>query len=345
MKIYICEHALSAQPNGATVFAPAGFRGDLLLTALLADLTRVGDVKVSILRDPACDALDLPAAASVVPLRGGAGDIGRAVDACIRNADAVWPLAPESNGALESISKNILQHNKILLGSTPDAVHLAGSKYRTSQALRAAGISMVPTWRVQASLPDDLHALVVKPDDGAGCSDTHIFSHPQAAHEWIAAHPDGDYVLQPYISGRPCSLSLLCGDHDVFLLGCNDQRVAVSDNQFHYMGSTVNSIDDKSGALERLARRVIAAIPGLWGYVGIDLIITDQGPVVLEVNPRMTMSHAGLHASLGANPAAMLFDMVRDGHFGMPSVASSRQVSVDMTDREPGNPASCASLH
>jgi predicted ATP-grasp superfamily ATP-dependent carboligase len=345
VKIFICEHACSPQANGAPVFAPAGFRSDLLLSALLADITRVGDVDVSILRDPACDAFDLPAAASVVPLRDGGRNPGRAVDACIRNADAVWPLAPESNGALESISKKVLQHNKILLGSTPDAVHLAGSKYRTSQALRAAGIAVVPTWRAQASLPNELHALVVKPDDGAGCSDTHIFSHPQAAREWIAAHPGNDYVLQPYISGRPCSLSLLCGNDDVFLLGCNDQRVAVSDNQFHYMGSTVNSIDDESGELERLARRVIDAIPGLWGYVGIDLIITEQGPVVLGVNPRMTTSHAGLHASIGANPAAMLFDMLRSGHCGMPSAAKSRQVSVDVTDREPGNRASCASMH
>ena len=347
MKIFICEHACSTPSGGAATFAPPGFRSDLLLMALLADITHVGDVNVSILRDPACAALALPAAASVMTLRagGGSSEVRRVVDACIRNADAVWPLAPESDGALESISKKVLQHNKILLGSTPYAVHLAGSKFRTSQALRGAGIAVVPTWRSQANAPGDPQALVVKPDDGAGCSDTHLFSHPQAAREWIAARPDIDYVVQPYISGRPCSLSLLCGNDDVFLLGCNDQRVAVSDNQFHYMGSTVNSIDDESGALERLARRVIDAIPGLWGYVGIDLIITDQGPVVLGVNPRMTMSHAGLHASIGANPAAMLFDMLRSGHCGIPSASKSRQVSVDVTDREPGNRASFASTH
>ncbi len=339
MNIFICEHACSVPP--------AGFRSDLLLTALLDDLTRVGDVSVSILRDPANAKLELPAGASIITMRAGAcgSEAGLAVDACIRDADAVWPLAPESGGVLESISKKILQHQKILLGSTPDAVHLAGSKYRTSHALSAAGVDVVPTWRAMTSLPGDLQALVVKPDDGAGCSDTHIFSHPQAAREWITAHPDVDYVMQPYIAGRPCSLSLLCGNDDVFLLGCNDQRVAVSDNQFHYMGNTVNSIDDRGGALERLARCVIDAMPGLWGYVGIDLIITDQGPVVLEVNPRMTMSHVGLHASIGTNPAAMLFDMLRRGHCGLPAAAKGRQVSVDVTDREPGNRASCASIH
>lgn len=253
------------------------------------------------------------------------------VDECIRDADVIWPLAPESNGVLESISRRVLMHNKVLLGSTPAAVHLTGSKYRTSQALRAAGVAAVPTYRAHAALPSDSRAWVVKPDDGAGCSDTRIFSPPKAAKKWIAAQQTAGYVLQPYISGRPCSLSVLCGHGDVVLLGCNDQRVAVSDNQFHDMGSTVNGIEDDSGELERLTRRVISAIPGLWGYVGIDFILTNQGPVVLEVNPRMTLSHSGLHASIGANPAEMLLNMHRDGHWGVPKHRMSRrQISVDV---------------
>jgi predicted ATP-grasp superfamily ATP-dependent carboligase len=305
----------------------------MLLQSLLGDICRIGDVAVSVLRAAGSGAIDLPRGTNVMQLPPD-DSIGT-VDACIRDADAIWPLAPESNGLLESISKHILQHRKILLGSTPDAVHLAGSKYRTSQALRAAGIAVVPTWRAHAGLPAEVHAWVVKPDDGAGCSDTHIFSSDLAAREWIGNRTGGEYVLQPYVYGRPCSLSLLCGNDEMFLLGCNDQRVAVSDNQFHYMGTTVNSIDDDKGEFKRLARRVIDAIPGLWGYVGIDLIITDQGPVVLEVNPRMTMSHAGLHASIGANPAAMLLDMLRIGHCGVPAPHKNRQISVDVNDAQP----------
>lgn len=268
------------------------------------------------------------------------------VDECILEADAIWPLAPESNGVLESISRRVLLHNKILLGSTPAAVHLTGSKYRTSQALRAAGIAAVPTYRAHAALPSDSSAWVVKPDDGAGCSDTRIFSPPKAARKWIAAQTNGGYVLQPYISGRPCSLSVLCGHGEAVLLGCNDQRIAVSDNQFHDMGSTVNGIEDASGELERLTRRVISALPGMWGYAGIDFILTDQGPVVLEVNPRMTLAHAGLHASIGANPVEMLLNMLREDYCEVPKPQMSRrQISVDVNAcqyREPAPSAICA---
>ena len=328
MKIFICEHACSTPAIRSNLAATARFRGDILLQALLSDLAIVGDLEISILRAPGYDITDLPQNVRIVPLPAALPVA--AVEACIQAADAVWPLAPESNGLLEAISEKVLKHQKILLGSSPDAIHLAGSKYRTSQALHTAGIPVVTSWRPHATLPSDVRALVVKPDDGAGCSDTHLFPHQQAAREWIATQSGSDYVLQPYIAGRPCNLSLLCSKDAIHLLGCNEQRVAVSDNQFHYMGSTVNSIGDDNGDLLKLARRVIAAIPGLWGYVGIDLVITGAGPVVLGVNPRMTLPHTGLRASLDTNPAAMLFDLLHSGHCDMPQAKISRQISIDI---------------
>ena len=329
MKIFICQQTPRPFPLGDIASSSLAFRGDILLSALLTDIAELGGFSVSILCDPALGQLPrLPAGIKVVPMH--AHNAEEIVQACFERADAVWPLAPESDGWLEAISREAIQHKKILLGSSRDAVHLAGSKYRCSQALRARGIPVVSTFRAYAKLPE-AHAWVVKPDDGAGCSDTHLFSHQSAAAEWIAARPEGDYVLQPYISGRPCSMALLCGNEgDVHLLSCNDQRMAVANNQFHYLGSVVNSMEDSTGELERLAHRVVDAIPGLWGYVGIDFIITREGPVVLEVNPRMTISHAGLHASMGANPAQMVFDILRTGHCVSAASLKGRQISVDL---------------
>jgi tyramine---L-glutamate ligase len=305
------------------------FRGEIMLHALLDDIAREQHIHVSVLRDPSLASIDQHKGISIIALRHQ--NAMEMVDECIRQADAIWPLAPESNGLLESISKRILLHNKVLLGCSPAAIHLTSSKYRTALALKAAGIASVPTYRVQAALPSDSHAWVVKPDDGAGCSDTRIFSPPKAARKWIAAQQHGGYVLQPYISGRPCSVSVLCGNGYVVLLGCNDQRVAVADNQFHDMGSTVNGIEDESGEIERLTRRVISLIPGLWGYVGIDFILTDKGPVVLEINPRMTLSYAGLHASIGLNPVGLLLDMLHNGHCKeLTTPIKRRKISIDV---------------
>lgn len=303
-----------------------------MLRSLLTDMSRIETL----------DILTMPSSASHAPQLSNHRiqqsldheDIAQTIEGCIKQADAVWPLAPESNGLLEAISEKATQHNKILLGSTGAAIHSSASKYHNALTLHACGIPVVPTYRAQALLPVGPHGWVVKPDDGAGCSDTHIFPHSAAATDWIAAHPHGDYVLQPYIAGRPCNLSLLCHDNDVLLMACNDQRVAVSDNQFHYMGSIINSLDDTTGELKQLARRVLTAIPGLWGYVGIDFIVTKQGPVVLEVNPRMTVSHVGLHASLGLNPVRVMLEAMNGNGHSIPDANRSRQISVDIGARQ-----------
>ncbi len=333
MKIFICEHACHALSADTPLSSSSDFRGDVLLSALLADLSRIDDLPLTVLRLASASLRDLPDKVNVVIAEDD--DSADVLARCIADADAVWPLAPESHGLLESISRTTLQNGKLLIGSSPDAVHLAGSKYLTSQVLRAAGIAMVPTYFSTDTLPRNSHAWIVKPDDGAGCSDIHLFSNADLAREWIAARSACNVVLQPYVAGRPCSLSLLCGSNEVFLLGCSEQRIAAADNQIHSLGSTVNSISDSDGRLERLARRVVAAIPGLWGYVGIDIIVTEQGPVVLEVNPRMTICHAGLHDSIGVNPAGMLIDMLRSGRCSEPRHHKKRQVSIDVDNGLP----------
>ena len=83
-------------------------------------------------------------------------------------------------------------------------------------------------------------------------------------------------------------------------------RVLDEDNKLDLDGITVDALDDNQGIYAGLATSVAAALPGLRGYVGIDFIATDDGPVVLEINPRLTTSYCGLGAILGTNPAELI---------------------------------------
>jgi predicted ATP-grasp superfamily ATP-dependent carboligase len=75
-------------------------------------------------------------------------------------------------------------------------------------------------------------------------------------------------------------------------------------------GVTVNQIDpagDQGRMLGALAQHVTQALPGLRGFVGIDVVFhPSRGPVVIEVNPRLTVAYAGLSAALGGNLARTL---------------------------------------
>lgn len=264
-------------------------------------------------------------------LQPRASRFGAQFDACIRGADAVWPLAFESARALEHLSREILHARRILLGSAPGAVGVASSKLKLARVLAAGGVATVATYSPHASLPQGGGAWVVKPDDGAGCLHTMLFSDRSAALAWIRANAADGYVLQPFIAGRPGSLSLICCDGAAHVLSCNQERVAMRDNRFHVLGSIVNGLGDDDGALARLAQQVAAAIPSLWGYVGVDFILTAHGAVVLDVNPRLTPAYAGLHASIAHNPAALVLDLLKgSGAMPPPMAGMRRPVSVDI---------------
>jgi predicted ATP-grasp superfamily ATP-dependent carboligase len=328
LKVFAFDYATAGGPMTRTLPQPLRRQGAMLLQAVLADLGALPGVELITM-----------APAAVASSAGGTAPPQRPFseffEAGVQAADAVWPLAPESDGVLERLSRDILRGKRVLLGSAPGSVRVAASKLRLARALADAGVAAVATYSPHESLPDAPGAWVVKPDDGAGCLNTRLFSDRGAALAWIRASTAEGYVLQPFVGGKLGSLSLLCCDGVAQVLSCNLERVAMRDNQFQFLGSTVNGLDDADGTLDRLAQQVAAAIPSLWGYVGVDFIVTDRGPaaggpVVLEVNPRLTAAYAGLHASIGCNPAGLVIELL-NGPAGMPApVANRSAVSVDV---------------
>ncbi|MGH8709897.1 MAG: ATP-grasp domain-containing protein [Burkholderiales bacterium] len=326
MRIFVYEHITGGGLLDQALPAALAQEGDLMLHALLRDLGDISGVEVVTTRDPRLPVLGFPVS---VYTPCSAADTERILEHCIDIADAVWPIAPERGGVLERIHCSVLKHGRKLLGSHPDAVRLTASKQATSRRLTQAGIASVPTYSVDAALHDTNGSWVVKPDDGAGCSDTRLFHNLSEARQWLQANP-GNFVLQPFITGIALSLCILCREGTADLLCCNDQRVVVRDGQFHFLGSVVNALTDADGAFAELARRVAAAIPGLWGYVGIDLLQSGSQRVVMEVNPRLTTSYAGLREALGCNPAALVLGLLDDAKPLRLPIFTPQRVEVDL---------------
>jgi predicted ATP-grasp superfamily ATP-dependent carboligase len=301
LKVFVFDYA---SDDCACHAVPASLlhQGQMMLHALRDDLAQVPGVELVTLAGSS--------ATGMAGLAGTPASFRYRFDASVRAADAVWPLAPQAGGMLERLSRHVLRRERILLGSKPLALRVARSKLRTSRLLAQAGIDVVPTYAPGAPRPDIPGAWVVKPDDGSDVDETRIFCTAEAAAEWIATQAASGYILQPFIPGKLGSLSLLCRDGLAQVLGCNEQRIAARDNQLYFLGTTVNSLQDNDGAFERLAQAVAAAMPGLWGHVGVDFVLAERGVVVLAVNARMTASYAGLHASIGCNPAAMVLDLL-----------------------------------
>ena len=326
MRIFVYEHITGGGLLDQALPASLAQEGDMMLHALLRDLGDIPGIEVVAARDPRLPALDFPI--SVYTPRSAA-DAERVLEHCIDIADAVWPIAPESGGTLERIHRNVLERGRKLLGSHPDAVRLTASKQATSHHLTQAGIAAVPTYSVDSALHDTNGCWVVKPDDGAGCSETRLFRNLSAARQWLLGNP-GNYVLQPFVPGSALSLCVLCREGTANLLSCNRQRVALRDGQFYFLGSVVNDLTDGDGAFAELARRVAAAIPGLWGYVGIDLVQSGSQRIVMEINPRLTTSYAGLREALGCNTAALVLGLLDEAKPLRLPIFTPQRVEVDL---------------
>lgn len=217
--------------------------------------------------------------------------------------DAVWLVAPETAGLLAQFAQCVPAAR--WLGCDAAAIRLASSKQATLAHLAAQGIATPLAFNGVAT------RWVVKPDDGAGAVATTVHRSLAAARAAQRATGNGVMTCEPWVDGRAMSVSLHCrGDH-AELLSINRQHIDIgADGRLAYRGVDIDSLprDGAAGAmLARLAAQVGHAMPGLQGFVGIDLVWhATRGPVLIEVNPRPTCAYAGLSARLGRNLAAEL---------------------------------------
>jgi predicted ATP-grasp superfamily ATP-dependent carboligase len=225
--------------------------------------------------------------------------------------DYVWVVAPETDGLLEAFARAVPRAQ--WLGCTPAAIAVAASKQATAERLQAAGIAVAPC--LGASDDSDAQRWVVKPDDGAGACDTVVHGTLAAARADCAHRAARGLraVLQPWIEGDALSLSLLAGAAGVEVLSLNRQRIEIdAAGRVAYRGVQID-VAPPGAALRELAQHVARALPGLRGFVGLDVVAAAHGPVLIEVNPRPTCAYVGLSRALGRNLARDVLAAHRSG--------------------------------
>ncbi len=311
MRVLVFEFISGGGLSGQPLPASLAQEGRLMLQALLDDFSDLDGVYVSVMLDARLSDGIRTHGAHVITVKPGQ-DYWQPFLAAVQHSDAVWPIAPESDGVLQRLCQAATALGKRLLTSPADAVALTGDKYLTFLHLHQHQIPTVPT---QLLADADLvpGEYLVKVIDGAGCSDSQIVS------DWpgflaTAATPER-FIVQPHVHGQKTSLSGLCRQGQAWLLSVNLQQFSVADNRYRLTGLIVNQQTD-DGSRQRLLAAIAAAIPRLWGYIGVDLIETAAGPLVLEINPRLTTSFTGLRRALGVNVAGLVLRL----HHAAPSL-------------------------
>ncbi len=299
MRLFVCEF-LTGGGLCAETLPPDLLRdARCMFDALIGDLRCIDGLELITTRDVRLE----PLAESVAVIRA-ADDPWVIWSECLRSCDAAWITAPESGGILLALRHLADACGCRFIGSEADAIRIATSKTATMKHFSRAGIPCIDAAAADHPPPPADDGWIVKRDDGAGCEDMYYFSHEEEILAWVAGCRDPQlYIVQPRISGRHASLSVLYSDDGCRILACSEQDIRFENGRVHAGAPAVNKLRDRIPALTPFAVNIGRAMPGLRGFTGIDFMDTAAGPVLVEVNPRLTTSYAGLHDILDYNPA------------------------------------------
>ncbi len=231
-------------------------------------------------------------------------------------SDATFALAPESDGLLAARRRSVAAAGGRFVGPAAAAIDLCGDKLALSRHLADHGVPTIPARPFDAAAcPENFGSdgMIVKPRHGAGCVETLRVRTPAA---WTAATAIEAGVVQPFVAGEPLSVAAIVSGRGIEIFPVGRQRIVGTD-RLGYEGGSIPADTGRDAAVAAVARAAIEAMPGLSGWIGVDLILPPDGsPVVVEINPRLTTSYLGYRRLTPANLAERLLDPER----GRPAV-------------------------
>jgi hypothetical protein len=190
-------------------------------------------------------------------------------------------IAPEEDNLLFELIRYVEEETENL-GSSSEAVYLTSDKWLTYLKLKSR--VNVP----ESSLKQIEGYYLVKPRFSCGGNGIRISNSEEIPAGWMA---------QEYVRGIDMSVSLLVGD-EINVLSVNRQIL----DDFKFRGSVVPFYSEE---VVEEAIKAVESINGLFGYVGVDMVLGDV-PYVIEVNPRITTPAILFEEVYGMNIAEVL---------------------------------------
>jgi predicted ATP-grasp superfamily ATP-dependent carboligase len=280
-----CEHGIYCE-------------GSAMRDAVAADFARIPDVEVLLTPEP-------------VP--------GKEQETFVRlasEADVCLVIAPECDDTLLRLRKLVPLRCEFL-GSSVEAIALTSDKLALAEHWRKCGI---PTPATSDRQPTACEAfpLVWKPRDGAGSTDTFLltstFDVTQAGCLLAQEPVMRPMILQEFVAGQAASVAFLGGPAgNTPLLPA--LQVLSTDGRFNYQGGELPIPQSFATRALQLGQRAVGCVPGLVGYVGVDLVLgaADDGSqdFAIEINPRLTTSYVGFRALANFNLASAMLQTAR----------------------------------
>ena len=155
--------------------------------------------------------------------------------------------------------------------------------------------------------------LIAKPRYGVDCDGLKLIKSKVDIDELEDLYEPGSrFIVQEFIEGIVASVSLISDGKTAIPISLNKQVVEIGDDGGRYVGGEILFEHPLKEKAFKLAKLACEYVPGIKGFVGVDIIINeDENEVYLiEINSRFTTSYVGLTKIANFNIAKTTIDLL-----------------------------------
>ncbi len=241
----------------------------------------------------------------------------------LKDSDASFLIAPESDCILIDLLRLSEEIGVASINCTIPSIVSVSNKLRLYKKLEDRGF-IVPETRcvkideglekAQEIVEEMDFPLVIKPIESIGCCGLSIlydvFHLPKAINKIMMEAGIRTYLIQKLVRGVHASVSLISNKGKAIPLTLNLQMIALNRPRkiSEYIGGLVPLDHTLKEVALYTAKRAVELFRGLRGYVGVDIVLSKSGPVLIEINPRLTVSYLGLREVSNLNVAKMMVE-------------------------------------
>lgn len=194
-----------------------------------------------------------------------------------------------------------LKFNSIL-GNMADIAAKVNDKLNLAKKLKSLGIPH-PETEPLAKASGLRFPLMIKPRSGSGGMMNAIVRDEDELLAVQSKSVSCEFIAQEFVEGIPCSASLIGTGDDARVIALNEQLIGIpllTGLPFAYCGNVTPFVTDWKIEMIEYSREISLEF-GLIGSNGVDFIQTENGIVVIEVNPRFQGSLDTIEHSCGIN--------------------------------------------
>ncbi len=320
MRVLIYEHFSGGGVAGMPLPTHTLCEGYGMLRGIVADFKSAGH-DVSILLDSRIAKLNPPIEADTIKPTACSVETPSIFRNAAEEADATLVIGPESNHQLFKFV-NIAENSEVTsLNTKSKTISKLSDKASTYSRLESVGLPVPRTLLVKDKSGSDDWAndvssdlgfpFVVKPVRGEGCSGASLVKRSDQSFEALerVTHASNEkcFLAQEFIAGLAASVSLISNGKKAVPISLNWQDIRLGEPKVGstYEGGSTPRLHVLKDEAFSLAEKAVTTFD-LSGYVGVDIILTEDKVILMELNPRLTTSYIAAREVVKTNLAEAL---------------------------------------